>query len=160
MSTAASAASAVSVAADISQKFSDNANKALAMLIDKVSSGVDQATSFLAAQIPDVIHQLLVYNLVISALLWGFFLFAAIALPIVWWKIKTWAFSEKNRNRRGDMTDGAGVAMVLSSIGGALLEAVVIGNFFSHFDWLEIWLAPKIWLIEYAANLVKTATGH
>ena len=24
-----------------------------------------------------------------------------------------------------------------------------------NFEWLKIWLAPKVWLIEYASNLIK-----
>jgi hypothetical protein len=159
MDAVASAASAVSTAAELSQKFSDNANKALALLIDKVSSGIDQATSFLAAQIPDVIHQLLVYNLVVSALLCGFSLVVAIVLPVIWWKIKVWAFSEKNQSRYG-MKDGVQVCFGLSTFFGSIAEVAFVNAFFNHFDWLEIWLAPKIWLIQYAANLVKTATGH
>lgn len=28
-------------------------------------------------------------------------------------------------------------------------------GFWFNFDWLKIWLAPKLYLIEYAASLVK-----
>lgn len=40
----------------------EQANKILADLLQKASNGIDAAVSFSQAQIPDVIHQLLMWN--------------------------------------------------------------------------------------------------
>ncbi len=44
----------------------EQANKILADLLQKASNGIDAAVSFSQAQIPDVIHQLLVWNFTFS----------------------------------------------------------------------------------------------
>lgn len=40
----------------------EQANKILVELLQKASNGIDAAVTFSQAQIPDVIHQLLVWN--------------------------------------------------------------------------------------------------
>ncbi|MFK9827768.1 hypothetical protein ACJENK_24655, partial [Escherichia coli] len=44
----------------------EQANKVLSELLQKASNGVDAAVSFSQAQVPDVIHQLLIWNAVSS----------------------------------------------------------------------------------------------
>lgn len=45
----------------------EQANKILVELLQKASNGIDAAVSFSQAQIPDVIHQLLMWHAVSSA---------------------------------------------------------------------------------------------
>lgn len=158
MNAAQAASAASAVATDLSQKFSDNANKALALLIDKVSSGLDQATSFLAAQIPDVLHQLLVYNFAVSLALCLGGLIGFVAVPFILRKIFTATRGALPKSHSYDFDQGNyAVLLISAALVGMVISALV---FATHLDWLEIWLAPKIWLIEYAAQLVKTASGH
>ncbi len=42
----------------------EQANKILVELLQKASNGIDAAVSFSQAQIPDVVHQLLLWNIV------------------------------------------------------------------------------------------------
>ena len=44
----------------------EEANKILVDLLKKASDGIDSAIAFSQAQIPDVVHQLLVWNMVDS----------------------------------------------------------------------------------------------
>jgi hypothetical protein len=155
MSDAASVSSASTV--DVQQAFELNANKALALLIDKVSSGLDAATSFLAQQIPDVIHQILIYNFVVSLSLCILFLGVVIAWPYVMlWVYKEWGPTLPEHHTYYFDRGNCRFLVVIVAVAGMLFGIVGI---FSHFVWLKIWLAPKLYLIEYATQLVKSVSN-
>lgn len=118
----------------------EQANKVLAELLEKATNGIDAAVSFSQSQLPDVIHQLLVWNAVSSALaqIVGMLI---IILPIVY-SVKKWELICDNDCQPFMMFH----IMTLSI--GLLFVA-------DNFDWLKIWLAPKLYLIEYAASLMK-----
>lgn len=126
-----------------SSQFTSNVNVALEHLINKVVSGIDQTTQFLSDQIPDVIHQLLLYTLVKDAIVLGIAVTFVLASTLGAW----WAFS----NRRQDSVERFFAGMIWV-IGNAISVAVLIAF---GIDLLKVWLAPKIWLIEYAASLAK-----
>jgi len=123
---------------------------ALAEIIQKAITTGEAAAEFLVAETPDVVYQLLLWYGVKTGLLCltGLMLVSAnvyMALKIL-------------KNPRGWYIDEygymsvAGIAFTIASvffmsIGGAL--------FFENHDWLQILIAPKIWLLEYAAELVK-----
>lgn len=118
----------------------EQANKVLAELLQKASNGIDAAVSFSQAQIPDVIHQLLVWNSVSSALaqIVGILI---IILPIVY-SVKKWEL----------ICDNDCQPFMLCHIITLPIGLLVVAE---NFDWLKIWLAPKLYLIEYAASLMK-----
>lgn len=119
----------------------EQAQKILEDLLKKASNGIDSAVSFSQAQIPDVIQQLLMWNAVSSAGIQIICVMAIIAC--VYLMIFAW--------NEGD--DGEAVLAVLFfTVVGSIACIVVI---FNNFDWLKILLAPKLYLIEYAASLVK-----
>ncbi|MEL7628744.1 hypothetical protein AAGW04_07030 [Pectobacterium aroidearum] len=118
----------------------EQAQKVLADLLQKASNGIDSAVSFSQAQIPDVIHQLMIWNAVSSALAQIFCVFLITGCYFM--TIKAW------KTRDSDLILPSLIASIIF-ISGALIAI------FSNFDWLKIWLAPKLYLIEYAANLVK-----
>lgn len=119
----------------------EQAQKILEDLLKKASNGIDSAVSFSQAQIPDVIQQLLMWNAVSSA---GIQIICVMAIiTCVYLMIFAW--------NEGD--DGEAVLAVLFfTVVGSIACIVVI---FNNFDWLKILLAPKLYLIEYAASLVK-----
>ena len=125
----------------------EQANKILADLLQKASNGIDAAVSFSQAQIPDVIHQLLVWNFAVSVIfsLLGAALFVA-AQYGVWRGIKylrkEWAGD--------DYIDHPEVIFM-----AGLWCLTLIPLAWVDLVWLKIWLAPKLYLIEYAAHLVK-----
>lgn len=118
----------------------EQANKVLAELLQKATNGIDAAVSFSQAQLPDVIHQLLVWNAVSSALaqIVGMLI---IILPIVY-SVKKWEVICDNDCQPFMMFH------IITVLSGFLLVA-------DNLDWLKIWLAPKLYLIEYAASLMK-----
>lgn len=63
----------------------EQANKILVELLKKASNGIDAAVSFSQAHIPDVVHQLLLWNMVDSLIKT---LIAILTIPLVFWFMK------------------------------------------------------------------------
>lgn len=133
----------------------DVGQQLLVDLLKKAVQGVDAAVTFSQAQIPDVIHQLLVWNAVSSlgCQLLGLFFFL-----LCWFLIKFYNSSWERRaswTRFSDTSESTSSewdfrflpVVVLSGVGCFLLAL--------NFDWLKIWLAPKLYLVQYAATLIK-----
>lgn len=139
----------------------DKANKILVELLQKASDGIDSAVAFSQAQIPDVVHQLLVWNFVSSmlAMVIGLVLFCG--MPLICRSIlvrygkakvkdETWVIDQSF-----DYTKSMSFPafMVLFFCAGIfIISCLVVIN---SMDWLKIWLAPKLYLLEYAASLIK-----
>lgn len=124
----------------------EQANKILVELLQKAANGIDAAVSFSQAQIPDVVHQLLVWNFV-SSILFQIFIISAVA----GYAFGAYKFARiSNSINEGFLIVGA----ICFLVGGGFAIGLSIA-FFKYFDWLKIWLAPKLYLIEYAASLIK-----
>ncbi|KFC12661.1 phage transmembrane protein [Trabulsiella guamensis ATCC 49490] len=123
----------------------EQANKILVELLQKAADGIDSAVAFSQAQIPDVIHQLLIWNAVSSLL------FQLIAILTVMGFLltvkKAWNVAEGY--------SGADFLAFLYITSGALTSIIMFVGFWFNFDWLKIWLAPKLYLLEYATSLIK-----
>ncbi len=117
---------------------------ALADLLGKANSGIDAGASFLQAQLPDVIQQLLMWKAVVSGLLFTLSIVGFIGITIAIIRVlRNTEFWDGN-----DMPPSFLVAGFMSILYFA--PALVW-----DIDWLQILLAPKIYLIEYAASLAK-----
>lgn len=124
----------------------DELQKALLAIINSITNAVGKAVNFLSDQIPDVIHQLLMWKAV-ESFIWFIipFIVATSALVLAYFKEKEW------KNNGDDFEQG-----IMWFISGTIsLICFVIS--FTHMSWLQILIAPKIYLLEYAASLVK---GH
>ena len=119
--------------------------KAVAVMIEKAISGIDTAANFLAAEIPDVIHQLLMWNLTYS------FLKASLCFAIVVAIVYFAYHGEKKLHAEGDH----GSKGLPTFVAAVLIVGPFCGLCSSVTEALKIWIAPKVWLIEYAAELVK-----
>ncbi|MCI1898561.1 MAG: hypothetical protein LKI85_09305 [Enterobacter sp.] len=139
----------------------ERANKILVQLLQKASDGIDSAVAFSQAQIPDVVHQLLVWNFVSSALAMMVGLVISCGMPLVARSIlirygkakvkdETWVI-EQSFDYTKSMSFPA--FMVLFFCTGAFIISVLV--VINSMDWLKIWLAPKLYLLEYAASLIK-----
>ncbi|HBC9666258.1 TPA: hypothetical protein ACP2DR_004200 [Escherichia coli] len=138
----------------------EQANKILVELLQKASNGIDAAVSFSQAQIPDVVHQLLIWSFVHSAL----FQVAGLLLLIAAIKLPSFAITARNNGERWTSFDGRpndghfissvyyDICTVFVPIFGSIMGVLIIAF---NFEWLKILLAPKLFLIEYAASLVK-----
>lgn len=127
--------------------------KALGALLNKVNNGIDTAGEFLASELPDVIQQLLMWHGVKS------FIVFVVCLSVILLSITMCTKAFKNRSveghwacsdsRYGYMGFEGFLVCTLSVF--SIVPALVNMNI----AWLQIWVAPKIWLIEYAAKLAK-----
>lgn len=147
----------------------EQANKILVDLLQKASNGIDAAVTFSQAQIPDVIHQLLVWNFTKSLALT---LLMVLTIPFV---VK---FSMAMLRRQQDgVFDNEGYSWdrgkpkfkptliwqkdgdlspltIIFGFAIGLYVAILLGVV-ADMTWLKIWLAPKLYLIEYATSLVS-----
>lgn len=160
----------------------EEAQKVLVDLLRGAAKGIDAAVSFSQAQIPDVIQQLLLWNLIYSVILNVVGVALVVVYLCVLWKGTKKGVDcfipltpeqiEHNRNetwdhkrfKREEWKEGAGflrdkdddidggtfVVILLVGIAVVVAAACMINA-----DWLKIWLAPKLYLLEYAASLMK-----
>lgn len=127
---------------------------ALTQMIDKAMTGVDASVDFLSAEIPEVVHQLLLWyavsNMVYAAL-------GAVVLYLCYCVVRkpkgkgeNWMWNYCEYKEKHTMTSESILGFFIifpAFVGFALLSNVM--------ESLKIWIAPKIWLIEYASDLVK-----
>ncbi|HDX9111809.1 TPA: hypothetical protein RQO74_000247 [Klebsiella michiganensis] len=123
----------------------EQANKILVDLLQKASSGIDAAVSFSQAQLPDIIRQLMVWKAAAYALNVIFALLLLIGCIVAFRKGMKW-FESYDKEVLGLF------ALMFSSCGVA---AACYGIMDNVTNGIQLWLAPKIWLVEYAASLVK-----
>lgn len=146
--------------------------QALTAILNKTMSGVDAGVNFLSQEIPDVIQQLLLWKLAESCLILGILTIVAILGVIAIRK----SFAPVKEHMRGSslyygnsgndmekegkrlMAENAGsmpFAIMGILFGSISLLVFAISGTYRLSIILQIWLAPKIYLIEYAASLAK-----
>lgn len=108
---------------------------ALSTLMNTMLLGKD----FILDQAPEVIHHLLLWNLTTS-LIW-FVIGVILIYPSI--IIIEWAISE--------IDNSEGMSIIVGIVAGAVPYIILI----SSTDWLKISIAPKLYLLEYASNLLK-----
>lgn len=124
---------------------------ALAELLGKTIDGIDSGVAFMQSELPDVIQQLLTWYAVKSAA----YMIFAIAISVLWVKAEFY-LNRKIRDDSGEIID-IDSYFIVYLVGGSIFRVVlfVVTLVMFNITWLQIWIAPKIWLIEYAANLAK-----
>ena len=117
--------------------------KALGELLSKANNGIDAASGFLVAELPEVIQQLLMWNM-FHSVTWGVLLLGGFLFS-VWATIKLtkWVLSEV----------GEALPVLIFPIAGCVVLALKSIDYL--FIALQIYIAPKVWLLEYAASLAK-----
>ncbi|MID78785.1 hypothetical protein Z985_17785 [Salmonella enterica subsp. enterica] len=118
----------------------EQANKILVDLLQKASNGIDAAVSFSQAQIPDIIHELMIWKMIQYGLRVGSF---TLVLVLTLWLIRK-GLKEWSKH---------GIAIIPVSASFAVASVIVITSNIGNA--LQLWIAPKIWMIEYAAQLVN-----
>lgn len=116
---------------------------ALVDIIQQVSGGVKQGVNFLQQEIPDVVKQLLVWKLCEALVMMVFCLLLTTSYIIC--VVKLWDHHSADEFMPPLLVLGGIflLAPTLFGVGASILTA------------LQIYIAPKVWLIEYAASLVK-----
>lgn len=128
-------------------------NTALARLIEQATTGIDASVGFLQAQLPDVVVQLLMWHGVKSGLLF------AIGWVALFFLIRTDVRLGKRcwNSVKGKPTYDQDDFWFGYCLAGTVARVAYIPFLIVAIDltWLQIWIAPKVWLLEYAANLVR-----
>lgn len=146
--------------------------QALVAILNKTAAGVEAGAAFLQSELPDVIQQLLIWKAVSSALAFSV-AFCVLAICLANLKKQSTQFREYMRgeslyyNNHGNELEQEGKRLreendgsIPFLIGWACATAIsglvfVIDGISSAGTAIQIWLAPKIYLIEYAASLAK-----
>lgn len=124
----------------------ENLQAALVEILNRVLSGIDSSVEFMSVQLPDVINQLLLWYAIESAI-FSIIGISILFLPFIAYK------KLKNKFEKDDGYDEF-LEVHLPTI--ILLLAVLFTSCsIINLDWLQIMIAPKIWLMEYASNLVN-----
>jgi hypothetical protein len=139
----------------------DPLKQALADILTTTTSGlqkgialteqaVEKGSAFLMNQLPEVIQQLLWWKMWESIVSNALIIVLFFLLPFIIIK-KTWKKGMESFKR--DATDEHGIALIIAFI-WILIGTLPLGMG-TDLTWLQIWIAPKIYLIEYAAELLK-----
>lgn len=136
---------------------------ALADLLTKANNGIEAGADFLSAELPDVIQQLLMWYGVYNGIKFLTGSAVLIALMVIWVKYSgRGKLIDKDKdyrqgNSRITLTHDGDGDVGPHMVATILLSCLFMGLSFAavNLTWLKIWIAPKIWLIEYAATLAK-----
>jgi hypothetical protein len=121
--------------------------KILIPLIEKAASGAENAADFAIAQAPEVVEQLLRWKMCHSLLVFvGLIgLFALMTYGVYKYVISA----------DGPSYDGTAEVMIIVLYPMVSLFLLCAGSVAHALDWLQILIAPKLYLIEYVARLAK-----
>lgn len=142
----------------------EEANSILKEIMERALTGVDAAVEFSQQQLPDIIHQLLMWHFVKAGVevVIGILMVVGLVMAYKKWgkKVKVnpddedWRCNcEPNLIYDGHGDIGQQVIFVMPTI--IVIAIISLTNLWSIFTMLQIWLAPKLYLLEYGAGLVK-----
>lgn len=119
-------------------------------VLERAIESVDNATTFLNAQLPDVIRQLLLWELIYSLIVD----LAIIGLVFGFLYSVYKGYNYISTITCPDSKTGHAIGgFTLMLISGILITIVSISRF--NLNWLQILIAPKIFLIQYVTELFK-----
>ena len=121
---------------------------ALADIITKSVQTVEAAGQFILNEAPDVVQQLLVWKFVCSVISFSCFVILPLILVSVFLLIAS-------RTKDEDTRLFSYVATIVSGLVIWCLSAGISCGDGNALDWVQIKLAPKIYLIEYASKLIR-----
>jgi len=130
--------------------------------LEKTGNVIDKSVDMVMEQAPllvqEVLHWYFAYNLI--QFIVG--LVIVIIVVVFWYKQFAWGVTQSKLERKLQSdyytdADGQVVRYILNAI---MFIPLIIGFVMMNLEWLKIYIAPRLWLIEYTANLVKPVTGH
>ena len=148
----------------------DQLQKVLADIIARVTSGADAVVEFSKQQLPEVLQQLLVWHFISNLL--SFIIPLVLLIVCLTVSVRFWVKVPKQESRDKDdrcpwiddeYRDKAHMLYFKYWLPGYVLPVMsfilgIITVCNSNLIWLKIVLAPKLYLLEYAASLIKSST--
>jgi len=129
----------------------DELNAVLAENIQKAGGAIEDAVTFTLEQAPELAEQALLWHAtasLLACLLGIVLLLIGASMIFVFIKAqKITSISGSATVEQKWFTDKLTVI-----IGGFFL---LFGFLYFNLVWLKIWIAPKLWLVEYAASLIE-----
>jgi|TARA_R110000851_G_scaffold87200_1_gene190038 hypothetical protein len=118
----------------------DQLQSAVTGLIEKTMKGVDASQDFLTAEIPDFLTQLLLW--------YGVYMGIKASIAVILFTFAIYlgrkVYSLLQDQEFQDLHVWLIVLSFISTVAGSVLM---------NLTWLKIMIAPKVWLVEYAATL-------
>ena len=128
---------------------------AVSTLIQTSLNAIDKGTTFLSNQIPEVIQQLLLWKAIASFIEFssGIFLIGGIFTWLIY-QYKYWTTEIEGTYKRKELRieEDRGSLSLLNIF---LIIPLIYGSSCINLIWLQIWIAPKLYLIEYAKDFLK-----
>ena len=122
-------------------------------VINKSVSAVEKGADWLGGQIPEVAEQFLRYKLYesifLTLLFFSLFILVNVVSPLVFRRLY---ISAKKINPFKAADDFVFSAIIIAAFGGIFAVPATIINLL---DVIKIWVAPKVYLIEWASSLVR-----
>ena len=128
---------------------------AVSTLIQTSLNAIDKGTAFLSNQIPEVIQQLLLWKAIASFIEFssGIFIIGGIFAWLIYqYKYWTTTIESKWETNRQRIWGDTGPFVLLNLF---LIIPLIYGSSCINLIWLQIWIAPKLYLIEYAKDFLK-----
>jgi len=120
---------------------------AFANIINQATSGINKSISFLSDQLPDVVHQLLMWKFTESLMQNILSLLAFVIIGVVLYR----TFKEAIDYSKS--SEGLSFFLWFLACVGLILPTALYSVF--NLVWLQILIAPKIYLIEFAKTLIS-----
>lgn len=126
--------------------------QALVDIITKATNAAESAGQFLVEQTPDVVQQVLWWNFTYNIIWWCIGVLLLLGAYPFW---KMYVIKARTLYKiAGDCELTATFSIVIGICLGVLHATISLINL-CNLTWLKIWIAPKLYLIEYAAKLIK-----
>lgn len=131
-------------------------DRSLSIIIDGATEKGTKLVDFIYAEAPEVIQQFLLYHGIEFAAKFLLGLFLIFGAPFVFYKIaRFWCNNfEKIVGEKPKDHPGFWLPTILTMTLGILFTQIG-GWKMINLQWLKIWIAPKVYLLEYLGNLSK-----
>ena len=127
----------------------DELQNKLAEVLGGIAEGVGQAKDFAVEQLPDVAQQYIMFGMVWETA--AFVMLVAATGLCGWIVMRGWKLSN-NSDSTYSQQDSGQMMMVFGSIPGAVLAIFCLAQLKAV---LLVWFAPKLYLLQGIAGLVK-----
>lgn len=127
-------------------------DKSLSTLINGATEKGTKLVDFLYEQAPEVIAQLLLWHGVESLIV--FVLCVLLLIGAIYGNVKGVLALKKTIGSHWADDPTFWVPTIFGTLIGQMIVLVVFSNNI-NLTWLKIWIAPKVYLLEYVANLTK-----